>query len=143
MTIDPTALSLLSIFGGAAITVGAGFLGAWIQGRREHKRWLRDQRFDLYSRAAGVLYELSQAPSDRELVDRAAAIMGTFQLLGPDEVLVTFTNAFAQIHHETGPSESAMASFGTVASVELGFVGGSRRAAKALKAVRKSDLGSS
>lgn len=43
--LDPTLLALLSIFGGAALTVAAGFVGAWIQGRREHTKWLRDQRY--------------------------------------------------------------------------------------------------
>lgn len=44
VAIDPTALALLSIFGGVILTVIAGFIGAWIQGRREHAKWLRDQR---------------------------------------------------------------------------------------------------
>lgn len=42
--IDPTLLALLSIFGGATLTVIAGFFGAWIQSRREHSKWLREQR---------------------------------------------------------------------------------------------------
>lgn len=49
-TIDPTALALLSIFGGVAITVIGGFIGAWIQGRREHRKWLRDQRYEAFVR---------------------------------------------------------------------------------------------
>lgn len=49
--IDPTMLALLSIFGGAALTVGAGFLGAWIQSRREHEKWLREQRYEAFVRA--------------------------------------------------------------------------------------------
>ncbi|WP_442576346.1 hypothetical protein ACSBPH_04175 [Microbacterium sp. F51-2R] len=62
-SLDPTLLALLSIFGGAALTIIAGFVGAWIQSRREHQKWLREQRYlayldyikkkDKYDRAAG------------------------------------------------------------------------------------------
>ncbi len=45
---DPTLLALLSIFGGVSITVLAGFIGAWIQGRREHAKWLREKRYEAY-----------------------------------------------------------------------------------------------
>ncbi|WP_242088712.1 hypothetical protein [Microbacterium lacticum] len=45
---DPLALALLSIFGGAALTAGAGFLGAWIQSRRETAKWWRDERLRAY-----------------------------------------------------------------------------------------------
>lgn len=47
-TLNPTALALLSIFGGAALTVVAGFIGAWLQSRREHQRWLRDKRLEAF-----------------------------------------------------------------------------------------------
>lgn len=53
--LDPTALAILSIFGGAALTVIAGFIGAWIQSRREHVRWVRERRFDAYTAADAVL----------------------------------------------------------------------------------------
>tara|TARA_B100000378_G_C18036612_1_gene409235 strand:+ start:122 stop:604 length:483 start_codon:yes stop_codon:yes gene_type:complete len=45
---DPLALALLSIFGGAALTAGAGLLGAWIQSRRETAKWWRDERLCAY-----------------------------------------------------------------------------------------------
>lgn len=47
---DPTLLAILSIFGGASLTAGAGFFGAWLQSRREHARWLREQRYEAYAR---------------------------------------------------------------------------------------------
>lgn len=46
--IDPTILALLSIFGGALLTAVAGLVGALIQGRREHQRWVRERRYDAY-----------------------------------------------------------------------------------------------
>lgn len=44
---DPTLLAVLSIFGGAALTAGAGFVGTRVQSRREHDRWLREQRHEV------------------------------------------------------------------------------------------------
>nr|WP_315267309.1 hypothetical protein [Microbacterium lemovicicum] len=45
---DPTALAILSIFGGAALTAGAGAVGAALQSRREHARWKRERRYEAY-----------------------------------------------------------------------------------------------
>ena len=47
VSIDPTLLALLPIVGVLATVVG-GFVGAWIQSRREHRKWLRERRFDAY-----------------------------------------------------------------------------------------------
>lgn len=47
---DPTLLAVLSSLSGVAITAAAGFIGAWIQGRREHQKWLRDQRYEAFVR---------------------------------------------------------------------------------------------
>lgn len=38
MTIDPTVLAILSIFGGAALTALAGLIGAGINASRERNR---------------------------------------------------------------------------------------------------------
>jgi len=87
VALDPTALALLSIFGGVAVTVVAGFIGAWIQGRREHSRWVRSQRYIAYIAILETLVEIETAyASDdspevlyRRLNQRgqAAAILGT------------------------------------------------------------------
>lgn len=45
---DPTLLAILSIFGGAALTTVAGFIGAGIQSRREHEKWLREKRLEAF-----------------------------------------------------------------------------------------------
>ncbi|KQR86517.1 hypothetical protein [Microbacterium sp. Leaf179] len=50
-TANPTTLALLSIFGGAALTVIAGFIGAWIQAAREHRRWIRERRYEAFQTA--------------------------------------------------------------------------------------------
>lgn len=49
VALDPTLLAILSIFGGAALTVIAGFFGAWIQSRREHSRWIRERRLEAFT----------------------------------------------------------------------------------------------
>lgn len=45
MTVDPIVSLLVGAFGATALTVGAGFFGAWLQARREHSRWIREQQF--------------------------------------------------------------------------------------------------
>lgn len=61
--IDPTLLAVLSIFGGVAVTALAGLLGAWIQGRREHKRWLREHRFAAYLQMIDVITAMHDVPA--------------------------------------------------------------------------------
>ena len=69
-TLDPTLLALLSIFGGVAVTVVAGLVGAWIQGRREHRRWLRERRLEAWS---GLLTLLRLQPLHGEAIDKIVA----------------------------------------------------------------------
>jgi len=69
-TLDPTLLALLSIFGGVAVTVVAGLVGAWIQGRREHRRWLRDRRLEAWS---DLLTLLRLQPLHGEAIDKIVA----------------------------------------------------------------------
>ncbi len=45
---DPVALAVLSAFGGAGLTAVAGFIGALLQSRREHDKWVREQRYNAY-----------------------------------------------------------------------------------------------
>lgn len=44
---DPLLLALLPL-AGVAVTVLAGLFGAWIQGRREHSRWIQETRYHAY-----------------------------------------------------------------------------------------------
>lgn len=61
--IDPTFLAILGIFGGAALAAIAGLIGAAIQGRREHSKWVRERRFDAYSRFYKLVRRYSVASS--------------------------------------------------------------------------------
>ena len=96
--INPTELSLLSIFGGVALTVVAGFIGAWIQGRREHFKWQRDQRLKAYGdflAATDVYLGAAHRGDDTELPAVATASLSAIarvQLLGPEDVYGAASN---------------------------------------------------
>lgn len=53
VAIDPAILALLPIVG-VTLTIVAGLVGAWIQGRREHERWVREQRYEAYTRTVHI-----------------------------------------------------------------------------------------
>lgn len=63
--IDPTILSLASSFGAVVLTVIAGFIGAWIQSRREHRVWLRERRYLLFVEVMEWVYMLAAIPEER------------------------------------------------------------------------------
>lgn len=42
-------LVLFSGLVGVLVTVSAGFLGAWVQSRREHRKWIRERRFEAFA----------------------------------------------------------------------------------------------
>lgn len=44
MTVDPLLSLLVGAFGAALL----GLIGAWIQSRREHRKWLRERRYEAY-----------------------------------------------------------------------------------------------
>lgn len=53
--LDPTLQVFLSIFGGALVAAGAGLTGAAIQARQEHRRWLRERRYEAFARTYALL----------------------------------------------------------------------------------------
>lgn len=70
---DPTALAVLSIFGGAALTAAAGFVGAWLQGRREHSRWLLEQRYEAFSRFMAYQHRIDVIKNKSKRLDAQMA----------------------------------------------------------------------
>lgn len=52
--IDPTLLVFLSIFGAAGVTAIAGFALAIWQSKRDHARWLRERRYDGFTRLLAI-----------------------------------------------------------------------------------------
>lgn len=78
--IDPTLLAVLSIFGGVALTALAGLLGAWIQSRREHEKWLREKRLEAFTtsriyvrRARALIADFREAQRKAAEGDQSAA----------------------------------------------------------------------
>ena len=96
MEIDP----LLSLLVGALGASLIGLLGAWIQARRDHRKWLREKRFDAY-RAFLVsmstyeeLAKIEPTPQNaestlkrlRDLIENLSNSFETVSLLGPRKV---------------------------------------------------------
>jgi len=61
MTIEGFLITLRSIFGGAVLTAVAGLFGAWRQSRREHDRWVRQERLRVYLPVVAFLSDYDQA----------------------------------------------------------------------------------
>lgn len=89
---DATLLSLLSIFGGVALTIVAGLIGAWIQGRREHAKWHRDQRLVAYGDLLSATDNYLGAAARNDVTELPAVIRESLtasariHLVGPHDV---------------------------------------------------------
>lgn len=92
--VDPIILSLLSIFGGVVLTILAGLIGAWLQGRREHAKWRRDQRLKAYGDFLSATDNFLGAAHRADVTELPAVARGSLtasavlRLLGPDDVYV-------------------------------------------------------
>lgn len=97
-----TALAVLSIFGGAALTVIAGFIGAYIQARREHKRWVLDHRYEAFVRAFALIkaFDLNRS-KQMKLAEREGATIDDPDLQAllaqADELYTTVADAMIPI----------------------------------------------
>lgn len=70
---------LFSVALGAVLTIAGGLLGAWIQAAREHRKWLREKRLEVYLPAAAFLTEYE--PRMQAYADIESRISG---VIGPD-----------------------------------------------------------
>lgn len=90
--IDPTVLALLSIFGGVALTIIAGAVGALIQHRREHSKWLRDHRLRVYTEHLAATDNFLRAAHKGDVSEESAVAsdairaLSALQLVGPNDV---------------------------------------------------------
>ena len=87
-----TADALLSVLVGALGASLLGLLGAWIQSRREHTRWVREQRFAAYNGLMKLAERVrsrdtTDASGDAEYFEQLFQALGTLRLVGPAEVL--------------------------------------------------------
>jgi len=89
MNVDP----LLSLLVGALGAALLGLLGATIQGRREHTKWVRERRHDAYNafmRAADRVRHRDQEvnpAADAAYYARIFEALGSIRLVGPDAVI--------------------------------------------------------
>ena len=88
--------TLLTFLGGAGVAALIGLFGAWIQSRREHERWVREQRLsayrDLVRAAEGILlYEgkTTPTPDEEAYASELLGRVGAVRLLGPETVATT------------------------------------------------------
>lgn len=67
--------ALVPVVVGGLLALVGGLLGAWIQGRREHKRWVREQRFQAYQRALRFVERVRAFGDDDLIADFVAEQM--------------------------------------------------------------------
>ncbi|MGY4856857.1 hypothetical protein [Cryobacterium sp. AP23] len=72
---DPTLLAILYIFGAALLTAVAGFALAIWQSNRDHARWVRERRYDSFTRILALAGRYSHHRADgTALMARSQAI---------------------------------------------------------------------
>ncbi len=89
--VDPVLSLLIGAFGAALLAALAGFVGAAINSRREHSRWVREERLNAYTAFLRVT-ELTwpMQSKDRAVwrahMDDMTAAVSVVHILGPDTV---------------------------------------------------------
>ncbi|MGM1030618.1 MAG: hypothetical protein ACQEWM_12240 [Actinomycetota bacterium] len=71
--VDPVAVAVVSGLGGVALTALVALLGAWLQSRREHKRWIRERRLDAFIALMKNLHQLRDIASEAAEIEAARA----------------------------------------------------------------------
>ncbi|MFJ6428904.1 hypothetical protein [Microbacterium maritypicum] len=96
-SLDPTVLVFLSIFGAAGVTAIAGLvLAAW-QSRRDHKRWVKEHRYNGFTRALALAdrYARYRGEGD-EMMARSEALEAK-ALAGDGEAAVEMQSLAAEM----------------------------------------------
>ena len=90
---DPLLYLVAGAFGASIVGLVGGFIGSAIQSRREHVRWLREQRLialDRFVRLLDRFPDVSDGaeptPEDSDAVDDLSAAVASIDLLGPQSV---------------------------------------------------------
>lgn len=85
-------VAVIPVVVGGLIAVAGGLVGAWIAGRREHSRWLREQRYEAYrafiATADKWAIRMSSGKldqSDSEFYDAMVAVESAVDLIGTPE----------------------------------------------------------
>jgi len=89
--VDPTVALLTGAVAAAVVTVIAGFIASAIQSRRDHKRWVREQRMAAYSGYLSVAEQSFPLTSKTRAVwtahmDSTASALSAVRVVGPKAV---------------------------------------------------------
>lgn len=85
-TIDPLIALLVGAFGAALLTVIGGLIGAWIQSVRDHRKWLRERRFEAYRDFMINMSQLSNLVRTKINIANAESVKSTLHALS-DEIV--------------------------------------------------------
>lgn len=82
--VDPLIALLVGAFGAALLTVIGGLIGAWIQSIRDHRKWLRERRFEAYRDFMIDMAQLSELVSTKITVSNAERVKTRLQAVSDD-----------------------------------------------------------
>jgi len=102
MIVDTVTL-LLTALGGAVVAALAGFIGAWIQGRQEHSKWLREKRIARYEEFleavadARFLKSIGKIDEFKMALAKSSTAGANVLLVGPDELYEIASQVHAEL----------------------------------------------
>lgn len=109
MTLSPSALPIATVVIAAVLSYLFARLGASIEGKREHQRWLREQRFGAYARFLATADKWAtrakgpDAGADwdpgQEFYDEMTTAESAVELLGPDDVVAAMDPIRSAVLH--------------------------------------------
>lgn len=92
-TINAAWIALAAGLAGVILTVIGGLIGAIIQGRREHAKWIRDQRLSAYAAHLAATDNYLRAAQQDEDYSELSGVstdsiraLSVVQLVGPDHI---------------------------------------------------------
>lgn len=101
--------ALVPVIVGGLLALVGGLIGAWVQGRREHSRWVREQRFEAYQRALRFIEHmraLGNNPVSEALEEFVTEQLPDAPLDERDEML---DRMLAKLGEENSPAEGLRA----------------------------------
>lgn len=114
---------------GAMISGTFVLVGILVSSRSDHRKWLREQRFNYWAALAGIghrglLNATAEDPEELDLSGEALAVMGRVELLGPKPVVSAAYNLVGALDSlgRGGGADEWAAVFGTAVSVHHEFI---------------------
>ncbi|MDQ0895004.1 hypothetical protein [Agromyces ramosus] len=105
---DALALVLLSGLSGAVLTVIGGFIGAAIQGRREHRKWVQERRYEAFVALEKHLHRWRVIEAGTHRLAQERGVMSEDS--SPDEeAVLRYRNLIREADSHSGARYDAMA----------------------------------